>query len=285
MSDFTTHFVSAHRFLEKGEFSDNFKTAFYYGVQGPDLFFYYKPIKNRDGVRFGGSLHDRSPKMLFEKDILELDGKSDFYRGYYFGVMLHFFGDEMMHQYIGYLLRFDKTKHAHEKYERDIDFYAYQDEFKDIVKNFKVREFYKYSDDLAKQIYDFWHERDGREFIKEKTVKVAMKTIVRMAQWFSTSNKFVVWLLSKLDRKEGVTLAHFKFTKNYDVMNADHNQWKSPEGVVDYSVYEIIDIAILNFSKEFKKINKAIANSDTTYKFTNEHTFSYGCEKIKEKKQ
>lgn len=277
MSDFTTHFVTAHRFLKGKELSCEFKQAMYFGVQGPDLFFYYKPLKNNDGMKFGGSIHDKSPKALFEKDILNLDKRSDFYRGYYFGVMLHFFGDEMMHQYIGYLCNTDKTPHAHEMYERDIDVYIYKDEFKRDVKTWRVKDYYKYSNKLANEIYNFWSERDGREFITQECVKKSMKGIVSMAQLFSKSNKLVVWIVSKIEKTKGSLTGHFKTTQNLQIMNIEKNKWQSPEGSKDLSVYEVVSTAISNFEKEYAKITTAIENKDEMYEFTNEHTFSYGC--------
>ena len=280
MSDFTTHFVTAHRFLQSQSdvFSEEFKTAFYYGVQGPDLFFFRTPIRGLDGVAFGGVIHDKSPKPIFEMNFEALKTATDFYKGYYFGIMLHFFGDEIMHQYIGYLCTLDTGKHAHIMYERDIDIYTYQEEFHHSIHNVKLKKYYKYSNELAETITDFWKERHAGPLTNKKNVRKCMKNMILTSQVFDRANPCIVGFMKFLDRKKknGFFTGHFKITNNIHVMNYERNPWQSPEGVRTMSVSDILTHSITNFTNEYNLINKSLAEN-TPYTFTNTHTFSYGC--------
>ena len=280
MSDFTTHFVTAHRFLTAGEgmFSEEFKTAFYYGVQGPDLYFFHTPVRGKEGVAFGGEIHDKCPKPIFEKDVEKLKTATDFYKGYYFGVMLHFFGDEIMHQYIGFLCSTDDRKYAHIMYERDIDVYTYQEEFQDKINTVKLKKYYKYSNELAETITNFWQDRYPSEMTNLKAVKQCMKNMLFTSQIFDKANPFFVSIMKLLEckRKDGFYTGHFKITNNILVMNYDNNPWKSPEGMRTMSVSDILTHAISNFTNEFLLVNDCLEKG-LPYTFTNTHDFSYGC--------
>ena len=280
MSDFITHFVTAHRFLSEREgiFSEEFKTAFYYGVQGPDLYFFHTPISGKEGVAFGNEIHDKCPKPIFEKDIEMLKNASDFYKGCYFGIMLHFFGDEIMHQYIGFLCSSDERKYAHIMYERDIDVYTYQEEFQESVHTAKLKRYYKPSDALAETIADFWRLRYPGNLTNKKQVKKCMRNMLITSQTFAKSNCVMVGFMKLLEikRKDGFYTGHFKITHNIHVMNYDNNPWMSPEGVRTMSVSDILTHTLDNFTNEYNLIIKSL-KENIPYTFTNPHDFAYGC--------
>ncbi len=279
MSDFTTHFVTAHRFLKGKNFSKQFTEGFYYGVQGPDLLFFHKPITGGEGLALGNKVHSDLPKQLFEKDFLKLKEKNDYYKGYYFGVLLHFFGDLNMHPYIGYLCTLDSNnKYAHIMRERDIDVFTYEGEFNEPVKNFRVKDYYIYSKELKNAISEFWTSRNGNPIITPKFIKRCMTNMVISSRMFAKSNKFILGVIKIFEgkNKEGMATGHFKTTRNTEVMNYEKKPWTAPHGTVTFSVDEILDNTLIGYNKEFDKMQDNL-KTNTPYVFTFDKTFDYGC--------
>lgn len=280
MSDFTTHYVTANRFLKNKNFSKDFVDAFYFGVQGPDIFFFDISKTTKKAYEIGDGVHNKCPKKLFEQDLENLKNKSDYYKGYYFGVMLHFFGDEIMHQYIGYLCTLDTSRYAHISRERDIDIFVYKDEFEESIDNFNVKEFYHMSNELVSTITKFWKERVDDDYINEKRIRKNMKSMVRLSQMFSKGKTFFYWLANLVENKKtrGGMTGHFKVTNNIEYMNYDNKKWSSPDGEKSMSVTEILDYTMKNFNVEYNKISEAIeSGKEKKYTFDNTHSFSYGC--------
>lgn len=272
MSDFTTHFITADLFLKDKDFSNEFKQAFYFGVQGPDIFFFNAPIFGKSaGYKIGGQIHDKNPKYLFMKDLDKFDSKNDFYKGYYFGVMLHFFGDAIMHQYIGNLLKTNKAKNAHVSFERDIDVALYPKIYNKSVNAFDVKKYYLLSTPLIREIYNFWKERVDYEEVAFSYIKNCAKNMMNFSATFVKASPKLVKFLRFFDNKDHTLLCHFKFGGNDEILNLDKKQWQAVDGMVDYSVIDIINIAIDDFTKNY---NRFIAGDR---EFNDTRTFSYGC--------
>ena len=73
-------------------------TAFEIGLQGPDVFFFYKPWKKNELVSYGNGLHELPAKNLFMQG-MHLDRNSASY-AYMLGVACHYALDSTCHPFV-----------------------------------------------------------------------------------------------------------------------------------------------------------------------------------------
>lgn len=89
---------------------------FHIGLQGPDLMFYYDPLRKRGVAEAGSRLHKLSGKRFFRKEnriLGQLEGSTrEAGRVYLLGVLCHFILDAMCHGYIGKYERERGVSHA-----------------------------------------------------------------------------------------------------------------------------------------------------------------------------
>lgn len=80
-----------------------YSEAFLLGTQGPDILFYYKPLKGNDIRRRGTAIHARAGGKVFEELYTlwqEQGGKDDALKAYLCGYLCHFTLDVLCHKYI-----------------------------------------------------------------------------------------------------------------------------------------------------------------------------------------
>ncbi|MBE7068227.1 MAG: hypothetical protein E7381_02890 [Clostridiales bacterium] len=77
--------------------------AFILGTQGPDILFYYKPLKHNDTRRHGTAIHAESGERVFSAlyGLWQTQGeKEDAFKSYLCGYLCHFTLDALCHKYI-----------------------------------------------------------------------------------------------------------------------------------------------------------------------------------------
>ena len=74
------------------------KTAFQIGLQGPDIFFFYRPWKKNKMVEYGNNLHEKPAKVLFQKGFGLERGSASY--AYMLGVVCHFALDSTCHPFV-----------------------------------------------------------------------------------------------------------------------------------------------------------------------------------------
>lgn len=271
MADFTTHYITAHKFLEGKGFSKNFTEGFYFGVQGPDIFFYHTPIKSgSDGYVVGGKLHKKTQDELFSKEIERIFERNDYYRGYFFGVLLHYYGDANIHPYVGFLEREKGNTMSHAEIEKRIDVEMYKRTFSSSINGFDVKSAYKVSNALCEEIVNFWSERADILNLSNGYIKKCMNNMVVFNKVFSKANPTLVNVLKKFDGEEKRLTGHFKFGEYEEILNLDKKPWTRPDGEVTLSVPEICENAISEFEAKYNEIK----GGETV--FTDVRTFEYG---------
>ena len=81
----------------------NYNEAFLLGTQGPDILFYYKPLKRNDTRRHGTAIHTREGKEVFSElhAVWTEQGKQEnAFLAYLLGYLCHFTLDALCHKYI-----------------------------------------------------------------------------------------------------------------------------------------------------------------------------------------
>ena len=84
------------------------------GVQGPDIFFYYQPLKSNPVSRFGINMHNENASSFFDKMHLvyaRYNGNKDALMAYLLGFACHYSLDYIDHPYIAEYMKEANVSH------------------------------------------------------------------------------------------------------------------------------------------------------------------------------
>ncbi|WP_019230399.1 zinc dependent phospholipase C family protein [Sedimentibacter sp. B4] len=89
------------------------------GLHGPDILFYFKPLKSNDISAMGHAIHKEQAKVFFEKarNTINLSNYYDASLSYTAGFICHFMLDSQCHPYI----RQNENKFSHSEIEVELD--------------------------------------------------------------------------------------------------------------------------------------------------------------------
>ena len=87
---------------EQKSIIESYPELFDIGLHGPDILFYYKPIKSNSVNRIGYQMHEKSGRKFFEraKKVILRKEEKEAYLAYIYGVLCHFALDVSCHSYI-----------------------------------------------------------------------------------------------------------------------------------------------------------------------------------------
>ncbi len=98
------------------------KDLFNIGLQGPDILFYYHPLKKNKIVALGDQMHEWDGEQFFRRALSAMSGGefADAERVYLYGVLCHFTLDSICHPYI---IQYDEQREGvtHSVIEGDFD--------------------------------------------------------------------------------------------------------------------------------------------------------------------
>lgn len=98
------------------------KKLFLIGLHGPDIFFYYHPLKKNRISELGSELHNQKASVFFSEGIrLYREHPSQALEAYLLGFACHFLLDSACHPYIGHYT--EQTGVSHAKIETHLDRY------------------------------------------------------------------------------------------------------------------------------------------------------------------
>lgn len=98
--------------------NDNIE-LYHIGLHGPDILFYFKPLKSNDISAMGHAIHKEQAKGFFEKarNTINLSNYYDASLSYTAGFICHFMLDSQCHPYI----RQNENKFSHSEIEVELD--------------------------------------------------------------------------------------------------------------------------------------------------------------------
>lgn len=118
MPGLTAHYIFGQKVLEK--YPENIKqiilknkNLFDIGLLGPDILFYYKPIKRNHVTKCARYLHRLKGKEVFDYALQSLENveNKEAYISYILGFICHFTFDSNAHGYIQKKIKTDKINH------------------------------------------------------------------------------------------------------------------------------------------------------------------------------
>lgn len=98
-----------------------YPSLFLTGAQGPDLMFFYKPLKFNEVNKVGYDLHEESGKLFFENalELVSNNPERTDYKAYALGLLCHYALDKACHGYIENKIEVSKVSHS--EIEKEFD--------------------------------------------------------------------------------------------------------------------------------------------------------------------
>lgn len=179
------------------------------GLHGPDILFYYKPLKDNPVQKIGYSLHSKSAAVFFNHaaDVINSCGDYGAYLSYAAGFICHFALDGACHSYIENKLTVSKVKHT--EIESEFDKYLLRKEGKDPFKEDLVSHI-KFDATTARIIAEFFDGlSDTGERVCGKDILSALKSVLFYNRLMQGKNPF----------KRAVVNVSLKVSGNYPEMH------------------------------------------------------------------
>lgn len=167
-------------------------TQFQIGLQGPDIFFFYKPYSSNRVNRYGTHLHEISalPFLTHAKDIIQKKGCDSSEYAYLLGYICHFTLDSECHSYINHMAK--QTGISHLEIESEFEKYLLHMDHKNPL-SCPIWKLIPTDDHTAVSIYSFY------ETINPGIVKTSLQ-YYKIIKWFFTApsslhQHFILFLL------------------------------------------------------------------------------------------
>ena len=154
------------------------KELFFIGLHGPDILFYYEPLRKNEVNSLGYEMHTKSAKDFFQRSKIIIKGKDRHgeYLSYILGFICHFILDSECHGYINKLS--SESTVSHTKIEVEFDRMLLISEGKNPIKA-KLTEHLKINSERAEIIAEIF------DIVSAKEIMKAVKSMV-------TYNKLLV---------------------------------------------------------------------------------------------
>lgn len=106
---------------ELREIVTKYYPQFSIGLQGPDIFFFYKPYTNNRVVKYGNLLHHKSAMPFFShaRSVIHKKGRNSREYAYLIGFICHFILDSECHPYVEEMIK--KTGVQHLEIEEEFE--------------------------------------------------------------------------------------------------------------------------------------------------------------------
>lgn len=176
----------------EGELKDtvrNHYTQFRIGLQGPDIFFFYKPYCSNRVAKYGIHLHGISAYPFFEHavSIVREKGRSSREYAYLMGFICHYILDSECHPYVSEMM--EKTDVGHMEIE---------EEFEKKLLRLDKKDPFRYhldrlvpTDDLTAEVISPFYPG-----INSETVKESLKTLKFVKKLFRTPRACKRWFFN-----------------------------------------------------------------------------------------
>jgi len=179
------------------------------GLHGPDILFYYKPLKANPVQQIGYDLHAKSASVFFghAAKVIAQKGERDEYISYAVGFICHFALDSACHSYIENKIAVSGVKHT--EIESEFDKYLLRKKGKDPFNEDLVSHI-KWSDESAKIIAEFFDGlSDTSARVSGKDIEKSLKSMLFYNRLMQGKNPF----------KRGIVNLSLKVSGNYPEMH------------------------------------------------------------------
>lgn len=203
------------------------------GMQGPDIFFFYRPYSNNDVVKYGNRLHTVSarPFFLHALDIIKTKGRDSKEYAYLLGFLTHYILDSECHSYVNEMIARSGVQHL--EIEEEFEKKLLKMDGKDPL-GYELAKLIPTDDETAEAIYPFFPGFDAL------TVKKALMDMKLIKKLFTAPGKVKHTTINTAFRLTGKR-AYLKGLMNQHQDNP--NCFESNEGLI-HRFDHAIDIAV-----------------------------------------
>ena len=184
-------------------------TQFRIGMQGPDPFFFYRPIIHTHVSKCAGDMHDEEATDFFEKavKVVKKEGRNSREYAYILGFICHFALDSECHPYVEEMV--GRIGVGHMEIEGEFDKFLLCADGKDALA-YPIEKYISTDDMTVETIYHFFPNLNRAE-IKEslKTYRLVKKVFTAPSRW----KQSVINLLLKI---AGVYKKYYGLMHSYD---------------------------------------------------------------------
>ena len=179
-------------------------TQFQIGLQGPDIFFFYKAYSSNRVTKYGYQLHflSAAPFLQHAVDVIHEKGRDSREYAYLLGFLCHFVLDSECHPYVEEMMQ--KTRVGHLEIEEEFEKMLLRKDGKNPLA-YPLCELVPTDNVTAKSIYLFYEHMDP------PTIKTALQYL-KFIKWFFTAPGFLhqgaINLAMKLLKKEDSYKGH-----------------------------------------------------------------------------
>ncbi len=204
MPSFYTHLSFGRKVAERlqGDLKKNvtkYHNQYEIGLQGPDIFFFYKPYSSNHVVEYGHEVHSQVARSFFEnaaEKVGQLDIDSPSY-GYILGVICHYILDSKCHPFVNRCT--DESDISHMEIEEELDKHIMRRDGKSPF-GYPLRVFISSEEVTAKAIAPFYDE-------------IKLAEVFKSIRWMKFVKSLFVW---KDDMKFKFLCGILKLIGKYD---------------------------------------------------------------------
>lgn len=267
MPDITTHIlfgreVGAKLSASLQQMIRQHPAAFYFGTQGPDLFFFRKALPHTNPIhRYGSIIHKhRVPQTLaFCQKTMRDPAAPDALKAYLIGFYCHYFLDSTLHPYVYFLTGRicerapDHPSAVHAKIEAELDSVFCAHFLHIPVSQFPVTRYFRIPEE-DKNAISLWYQTLLKEVFRLpaglKNIRHCFGDFSQLGAAFYAHPYILSGLgafLSKLYQPAQIIAAHIKSPQvTRDTANLKHRPWHHPDDhklVSRQSAFDLFDEA------------------------------------------
>lgn len=184
-------------------------TQFRIGMQGPDPFFFYRPIIRTHVSQCAGDMHDENADAFFERavKVIQEKGRNSREYAYILGFICHFALDSECHPYVEQMV--EQIGVGHMEIEGEFDKYLLCKDDKDALA-YPIGKYIPTDDMTVETIYHFFPNLSRTE------IKESLKTYRLVKNIFTAPNRMKQCVINLLLKIAGVYKKYYGLMHSYD---------------------------------------------------------------------
>lgn len=193
---------------EVKEIVKRYYTQFRIGLQGPDIFFFYKPLKRNPISKYGYGMHDEYADSFFEKaaEIVREKGRHSREYAYILGFICHFTLDSECHPYVNQMV--DKIKVGHVEIEGEFEKYLLRADHKDALA-YPIAKYVPTDDATVETIHQIFKQ------IKQEEIEEALKTLKFIKRFLTAPCEMKQKLINVVLKVSGLAKNYYGLMHSY----------------------------------------------------------------------
>lgn len=190
------------------EIVKKYYTQFRIGLQGPDIFFFYRPFIKTTVSQCGYGMHNEYADGFFEKaaEVIRKRGRNSREYAYILGFICHFSLDSECHPYVERMV--EKIQVGHMEIEGEFEKYLLRKDNRDALA-YPVWKYIPTDDSTVETIYQFF------KHIKKVEIKESLQTLKFIKRFFVAPGKIKQAFINLILKVTGLKKHYYGLMHSY----------------------------------------------------------------------